>query len=177
MDIEAEVRALLERVPRSPDHPAPGGADPAEIEALGGRLGMPLPAELAAWLAVCRGEPIACGGVYGIRPDLDYADLEAALALQPEWLDSGWLPVAGDGCGNHYVLLTKGPRTGFVGFIDTAADPDRIDYLVASGLWRFLRFLFEEDLGRKGWPFDRNLVLAEDPNLTTAPADLLPWNV
>jgi hypothetical protein len=46
---------------------------------------------------------------------------------------NGWLAMAGEGCGNHYVLLTTEPPAGFVGAV---ADPDHLDYLVASNLWR-----------------------------------------
>ena len=43
------------------------------------------------------------------------------------------LPVAGDGCGNHYVLAG-----GTVGFVDTMKDPDRIDHRVADELLSFM---------------------------------------
>jgi hypothetical protein len=33
----------------------------------------------------------------------------------PEWARLGWLRVAGDGCGNYYVLR----KDGTVGFVDT----------------------------------------------------------
>lgn len=176
MEIVERVRVLLERVPRAPEQPAPGGADPAEISELSNELGIALPAELVAWLEVCRGEAIGPGGVFGVRPDRDDCDIAGRLAGQPEWRRRGWLPVAGDGCGNSYVLLTTGPLTGFVGLVDTVADPDGLAYVVASDLWRFLRFLFERELGETGWPFDQNLVLAEDPDLATAPPELLPWS-
>jgi hypothetical protein len=88
------------------------------------------------------------------------------------WIDQypqqGWLPVAGDGCGNLYVLVARGYLVGSVGFIETMVDPDRIDYLVASDLWRFLRFLFLRETGDRRWPFDRTTVLAADPNLLLA---------
>lgn len=132
---------------------APGGADPAEISELSDELGIALPAELVAWLEVCRGEAIGPGGVFGVRPDRDDCDIASRLAGQPGWGRRGWPPV-GDGCGNSYVLLTTGPLTGFVGFV---ADPGGLAYVVASDLWRFLRFLFERELGE-------------------TPPELLPWS-
>jgi hypothetical protein len=39
--------------------------------------------------------------------------------LFPGWVEQDWLPVAGDGCGNCYVLTAD----GIVGFIDTMKDP------------------------------------------------------
>lgn len=175
-DLEERVRALLGRLERPPEHPAPGGASEREIAALAGTLGVAaLPGELAAWLRVCRGEAIGPGGVFGIRPDDADHDIAATLARRPAWRERGWLPVAGDGCGNSYVLLTAGPLTGFVGFVDTIADPDGLDCLVASGLWQFLRFLFEREQGRTGWPFDQEVVLTQDPDLASAPRGLQPW--
>jgi hypothetical protein len=102
--------------------------------------------------------------------------LAVYLDEYPTWRADGWFPIAGDGTGNYYVLLTKGPQAGFIGFIEAVVDPDRLDYLVASNLWSFLRFLFRRDLGARGWPFDRATVLADDPHLADAPAKLQPWN-
>ncbi len=50
--------------------------------------------------------------------------------LFPGWAELGWLPVAGDGCGNLYVLA----EDGTVGFVDTMKDPCRLDRQVASDL-------------------------------------------
>ncbi|SIM87955.1 hypothetical protein [Micromonospora cremea] len=91
------------------------------------------------------------------------------------WLQLGWLPVAGDGFGNSYVLLIRGPLAGCVAFVEAIADPDEIAYVAASNLWTFLRFLFEKELGAKGWPFGSKVVLAADPDLAQIPGDLLPW--
>ncbi len=94
--------------------------------------------------------------------------------MYPHWRSNGWLPVAGDGSGNYYVLTTA-PLAGFVAFVDTADDPTRLDYLAATTLWQFLLFLFQRELGQPGWPFDPRTVLAEDPDLVQAPTELLPW--
>ena len=53
----------------------------------------------------------------------------------------GWLPVAGDGCGNYYVLR----EDGTVGFVDTMQDPGKIDRQAASGLLWFMIGLLEHD--------------------------------
>ena len=60
--------------------------------------------------------------------------------LYPQWAESGLLPVAGDGCGNHYVLAG-----GTVGFVDTMKDPDRIDHRVADELLSFMTGLLASD--------------------------------
>ena len=63
-----------------------------------------------------------------------------------QWAESGWLPVAGDGCGNCYVLTADGA----VGFVDTMRDPGRIDRRASGGLLSFMTSLLadEQDPGR-----------------------------
>jgi hypothetical protein len=174
-DLRRQVLSLLRRVPRAPERPFPGGASEAELLDLARRLGVALPDDLASWLRVCKGEAIGPGGVFGAQPDEDWLDIAGCSMLYPAWRTRGWLSVAGDGCGNHYVLLTNGRLTGFVGFVDTMTDPDRIDYVVASSLWRFLFFLFRRELGERSWPFRAGEVVAIDPGIVEAPAALLPW--
>jgi hypothetical protein len=154
----------------------PGGASDQEIAALGDTLGIALPGDLQSWLRLNRGDVIGPGGVFGIRPNWDFVDITSRLADYPGWLERGWLPVAGDGCGNFYVLETTGPLAGFVGFVDTISDPDGFAYVAASGLWQFMCFLLEaeRDDYRSAWPFDRKYVLTQDPNLATAPSELQP---
>lgn len=171
-----EVCRLLPRVPRAPERPFPGGASDQELADLERRLNVALPEDLAHWLRMCRGEPIGPGGVFGACPDDEADDIVARLAPYPRWRANGWLPVAGDGCGNCYVLLTSDVLAGFVGFVDVMADPDFLDCVVASDLWRFLAFLFTRELGESGWPHDPVEVLAKDPGLARATAELLPWN-
>jgi hypothetical protein len=61
--------------------------------------------------------------------------------LFPEWVERGWLPVAGDGCGNCYILTAD----GIVGFVDTMNDPGRIDRQVAGDLLSFMADLLADD--------------------------------
>jgi hypothetical protein len=171
-----EVCRLLPRVPRAPEQPFPGGASDEELADLARRLDLELPIELADWLRVCKGEQIGPGGVFGARPDDEDGDIVAQLSRYPRWRVNGWLPIAGDGCGNCYVLLTSDMLAGFVGFVDVQSDPDFLDCVVASDLWRFLAFLFTRELGESRWPHDPDEVLAKDPELARATAELLPWN-
>ena len=59
------------------------------------------------------GSGIGPGGIFGPRPDEPYLDMPQRRDLFPEWAEQGWLPVAGDGCGNCYVLTADG-TAGFV---------------------------------------------------------------
>ncbi|GAA1896347.1 SMI1/KNR4 family protein [Lapillicoccus jejuensis] len=118
MATPSRVGALVQGAVRAPDETV-RGATPAELVALEARLGRPLPAELAAFLSVCNGARIGPGGFFGQRPDAPSCDLPTVAALWPGWAQQMWLPVAGDGCGNYYLLTTEGD----VGFVDTMEDP------------------------------------------------------
>jgi hypothetical protein len=169
------VRRLQPLVPRDPQQPLPGGASDTELADLAARLGVALPQVLTAWLRICKGAAIGPGGLFGARPDQAFLDMAERLALHPQWRAVGWLPIAGDSCGNDDVLITTGPQAGFVAFIETVADPDRTAYLVASDLWRFLVFLLQRELGDRRLPFDAAAVLHSDPRLSEGPIGLLPW--
>jgi hypothetical protein len=173
--LSQRVQRLLGLVPRDPQQSLPGGASDAQLADLAARLGLSLPPVLTAWLRMCNGAAIGPGGLFGARPDNASFDLAERSALYPQWRAVGWLPIAGDGCGNDYVLITTGRLVGFIAFIETMADPDRLDYLVASDLWRFLVFLLERELGDRRWPFDATAVLQADPRLADGPNDLMPW--
>ena len=103
-----ELRQLVARAVRAPEDDAPSGASQVEVDTLEERLGQDLPAVLRLWQSVCRGAAIGPGGVFGQRPDCPFLDMPSVLALFPQWHDLGWLPVAGDGCGNYFVLTQTG---------------------------------------------------------------------
>lgn len=63
---------------------------------------------------------------------------------------------------------------GAVAFVD-AAEPEAVDYVVASNLWHFLHSLLTRELGKTGWPFDARTVLKTDPGMSRIPSHLLPW--
>jgi cell wall assembly regulator SMI1 len=178
-----EVREMLPHLRCGREERPARGATDREIADLVARLGRPLPAELEAWLRICNGDTIGPGGVYGARPDRPFLDIASRLADFPGWREHSWLPVAGDGFGNPYVLMEQPPLSGFVGFVEPMVDPDAVQYVVGSDLMRFLRALFARDLrelageevGDDWWPFARDAVLAADPRLAEAPRPMLPW--
>ncbi|WP_328991299.1 SMI1/KNR4 family protein [Kribbella sp. NBC_01245] len=135
------VRELVYGAVRSPDEPGIRGATARELVELEARLGRALPAELVEFLGICRGAVIGPGGVFGHRPDKSYVDLPAVRTLYPEWQAGDWLPIAGDGCGNYYMLLADGA----VGFVDTMADPGVIEEVAAPDLFTFIEGLLAND--------------------------------
>ena len=173
--IRGEVTRLSRTAVRAPGTSFPGGADQAEIIDLQQRLGHPLPTDLTDWLRVCKGDLIGPGGLYGVRYDTDVPDIATAVTWFPRWRERGWLPVAGDGSGDHYVYIANGELAGYIGFVDQA-DVDVIAYIVATNLWTFLWFLLRRDNGEdRRWPFDRNHVTGHDPAMATIPPSLQPW--
>jgi hypothetical protein len=87
------------------------------------------------------GAGIGPGGVFGQRPGTPFTDMAWRRDLFPEWAELGWLPVAGDGCGNCYVLTGDGT----IGFVDTMKDPAQIDRQVAGDLISFMIGLLAND--------------------------------
>jgi hypothetical protein len=61
--------------------------------------------------------------------------------LFAEWQPLGWLPVAGDGCGNYYVLA----EDGTVGFVEPMNDPGRLERQVSADLLSFMTDLLSAD--------------------------------
>jgi hypothetical protein len=135
------LRGLVAGAVRAPEDEPPRGAWSQEMDDLQARLGCSLPAVLRIWLSACRGARIGPGGVFGPRPDDLGIDVASRRDPYPEWAQLGWLPVAGDGCGNYYVLR----EDGTVGFVDTMQDPGKIDRQTASDLLSFMIGLLAHD--------------------------------
>lgn len=179
-DIELEVRELAARVSRDPTQPQlPAGIGDAEVRAFEKRTGITVPKSLREWLRFTNGPRIGIAGVLGICTPDPFDDIEHYYedASRVAWRDRGWIPIAGDGFGNFYVVSTKARdgRGNPVLFIDCGRDPSTPAYVVASGVWQFLRFYFRKDLGQKGWPFNRDMVLLEDPALRDYVTVPRPW--
>jgi hypothetical protein len=179
MDIKEEVSELLGRVPLPPDEPSPTGLGHEGVVGFVTRTGLAVPPELEEWLHLCNGARAGPGGLFGIRPVRQILDIEEYYRLYPHWRTAGWIPTAGDGCGDYYVLSTgvEDLPARPVFFIDTHECTDRPAYVVASDLWRFLRFLLGRELGERGWPFDQTKVLAEDPDLAAYRRVPKAWEV
>jgi hypothetical protein len=104
-------------------------------------LGVTYPPQLADLLALCNGARIGPGGLFGQRPEEPGIDAPSYLELFPEWTAKGWIPIAGDGCGNYYVLLADGS----VGFVDTISDPDALDGRRHADLFGFVESILVDD--------------------------------
>jgi cell wall assembly regulator SMI1 len=142
-----------------------------------------LPPEVREWFLRCNGANVGPGGFYSLfSTDREDCSVDWYLREYPEWEKNGWIPITDDGCGDLYILATSiiipSTNTHPVFFLDQADDSP--SYVVASGLWRFLLFMLENEiLGGKGedayWPFDKTKVLAVDPHIIECQKFPLPW--
>lgn len=148
--MKQEVLHLLTLLPLAPEDTLPDGATTEQIQQLRQYFGLPLPSQLVEWLTFCNGPCIAQGGVFGIRPDRKFLDIIAHVELNLPWLQKYWLPIAGDGCGNYYVLVLDpgNPESCPIFFIDHEVDYDELSSQAALDLWHFLYGLFRTELTR-----------------------------
>ncbi len=172
----ADLRALALRVPAPPGYTMPAGASETAFKNFERRTGLQLTAQFRAWLAEINGAMIGPGGLFGVREPSDFLSIEKCLRMYPKWRELGWVPVASDGTGNYWVTAPgPGRSDGWVAFIDTHLDPDAFERYAASTVFRFLGFLLESELGNRGWPGNKEYVLARDPGLLSVPEALAPW--
>src|SRR5262249_36759131 len=104
----------------------PSGATNEDIDAFSQRTGITVPPEIREWLLMYNGPCIGIGGLYGIHPTQEGYEIESKLEGYEAWRDNHWIAIAGDGCGNLYVVPTRGEfGDGFpVLFIDVHGDFD-----------------------------------------------------
>jgi hypothetical protein len=140
-----------------------------------------LPCELRELFRRCNGANVNPGGLESLYW------LDWHFKQYPKWKEAGWYPVASDGSGDLYFLNTtiSVPSTGThpVCYMDQT-DFSKLNYVMASGLWRFLHFLFEDEyLSQSGidryWPFDREKVMEFDPEIEACGGKglPLPWEL
>src|ERR1700689_4522542 len=107
MKLFARIKKLLHEAPRAPEDSIPGGVSEKDLGAFVGRTGITLPSSMRKWLQLSNGPCVGPGGLFGIRPKRPALDIEKILDIFPSWKARKWIPVAGDGCGNYYVMPTK----------------------------------------------------------------------
>lgn len=174
----ALVTDLLHKVPAAPGEPVPQGVADITFSEFSDRTGIDVPPALAVWLRLTNGPCVGPGGIFGIRPNRENLDIEFHYGLFPVWKSRKWIPVASDGCGNYYVLATNqefGPGDPIL-FIETTRSAEEPEFIVASDLLAFLRFLLEKELGQSSWPFDEEEVTQKDPAILNFQGVRLPWS-
>jgi hypothetical protein len=155
-----EIRTLVAKAVKKRGESTPAPA-PADALSLLERTIGPLPSPLRDWLSLHNG----AAGLLGVATKQElrnnpYAGILGATTRNPDWTARGWIPVAGDDCGNFYVLERA---SGRVLFVDRQVDPGAAAFVAASSPWSFLKFFLLAEIKGK-WP-TRNEVLSEDPAL------------
>jgi cell wall assembly regulator SMI1 len=200
---QERILTLLEQLrPLVREYMQPG-AHREELRKLEAAIGLAIPQELRDWLQVCNGLLAHPGSLLGVPPVPTWQQISYAFEVAPEWRETGWLPVANDGCGNYYLLDTRQSTEGEhpVYFADHERDYIEPIYVVASGLWTFLGFFLQkaldsekekpylatlgkreayEYIGKREpywWPFNKERVLEVDPKLAGFRGIVpLPWD-
>jgi cell wall assembly regulator SMI1 len=167
----------------------PAGATAADLRQLRDDLGFDLPEVLTRWLSICNGSFAGDGGLFGanLTGPREFLDISSCMDLRPSWREHRWIPVAGDGCGDYYVLdASHSHFPGDAIFFVDQSDYDTLNYAVASDLPIFLHQHLRSHLDRdpdldldqqSRWPFDQELTLAADPRIADLRTQrLLPWS-
>lgn len=172
-----QIRGLLDEVPQPPEELLPEGVSDQECNDFEKRTGIALPHDVRDWLKIANGPCVGPGGLFGIRPARTHLDIESCFTMFPLWKTKKWIPIAGDGCGNYYLVPTQHEYGGGypVLFVDTGSSSETPSYIVASDIGHFLVFLLEKELGREGWPFNEKAVIQFDPQITQFNGAALPW--
>jgi cell wall assembly regulator SMI1 len=201
--LREEVVSLMKEVKPLGDHVILRPATESQITAFEQKFHLEIPTELREWLLFTNGANVNPGGFLGVEEFGKYYE------WHPNWWSNNWIPVASDGCGNNWVLscgeLILSGQTHPVLFLDQS-DVESPAYIVASGLWQFLRFVFEDEIihqkfppaldtqnegwyermqqrlrdpNRKDyWPFTKDKVLQKDPCMNDyTGAAPFPWDL
>ena len=144
------------------------------------------PEELRGWLKICNGTLVVGGGLFGINKEDKFLEIANHYKYKDYWKELGWIPISSDGCGDYYVLdtHTQIKNNHPVYFLDQM-DYAKPNYVVSSGLWKFLRFRLIEEIEFHEktsdmyktcyWPFEKEKVIAEDPDILLCKTAPLPW--
>jgi len=154
----------------------PKGVQNEQIETFQKHFDINFPLELVMWLRFTNGPCIGPSGIFGINTIRKNLDIGYYFGLYPDWAKKKFIPIAGDGCGNVYVIL-HGFSQDPIAFIDVAEDNKIPAFLVASDLWHFFCFYLLNWIGETGWPFDREKVLRFDPHLIDMSGAPKAWEV
>ncbi|MCI0643222.1 MAG: SMI1/KNR4 family protein [Gemmataceae bacterium] len=202
---ERRISKLLAKAKKWRTEPLPEGIADEKINAFMKKTGIVVPDDLRKWLKTANGAWVGPGGIFGIRPQDPFLDIESRLEESSICKKKKWIPVAGDGCGNSYIMPTDGDLGAQFPILFVNSISHEM-YVVGSDLCHFLVFLLEADLKEselvpnykklleKGdlpnlmtypvgdpvwskWPFDKQFVVKNDPAILKLPKSLLPWEV
>ena len=147
------------------------GASPEDIKAASLATGLQFPLPLQLWLSKVNGLEIMGAQFYGANK------IAETVNQIPVYRNLSLLPVAGDGCGNHYLAaLDRNPADPPIVFVEGIAGRDVVSHIAASTLYAFIQFAVEYSLSPDDslWPGDKDYVLEKDPGISSFGYSM-PW--
>lgn len=156
----------------------PAGANSIQLEAAESAIGFQIDQYYRDFLLYSNGPTIGGDGTATFTSVSEYGANSFTNMIDERLRANRWFPICTDGCGNDFVLFGSSKSPSPVAFVESARDPLRPSYFVASDFCHFLRF-FVGNSGKSvpGWPMDKSIFLREDKQLLEAvPDTLLPWN-
>ena len=139
--------------------------------------GFALPDELRCWLYMCNVPRLNSYELYGVSSEYANLDIGERMKDHPDWSGHGWIPVAGDGFGNVYVLdTTFSTSTGHpIYFLDHELAYQEPQYVISSNLWSFLRILLKRENGEQ-YRLTMDSIMVDDPAVLECISVPKPWD-
>ena len=148
--------SLLETLDKlsRPDIDLPVGASIKDIFAFESRFNLQLPKPLLEFLQVINGAYVGGQSFLGINSTTNN-EIGRVLELIPLWAEKNWIPIASDGCGNYFVMISLSEHAHPICFVDHERGYDTIDYVVSSCLEIFAEQFILQEINRasriKNW--------------------------
>jgi hypothetical protein len=153
-------------------------ASPSDLASFEERTGIVIPPAIRDWLSLCNGAWVGRGGAFGVSPQPhEGLDMEAVYASWSDWAMKAWIPLGNDETGDYYMAGTakSAEPEGVVFFLDTHQSFEEPWFVVASDVWHFMKGYLSDERGEDWWPFDRDAVVASDPEILRYSSLVLPW--
>lgn len=169
---------IVKKLEMPEDESIPMGASVTDLECFEKYWGEKLPDKFRKWMLACNGPFVGPEGIVGINKPRKCQDIFFLYSIYPEWKELRWIPIAGDGLGNYYVMVTGNEHGAGqpIVFIDTMSSRITPEYLVASDIFIFLYFFIDSELNKINWPFNSEQVVASDPEILRFKNVSLPWD-
>ncbi len=177
MITQNDLAQLIERIPQPP-HQEIRGATEEEIQRFERAYRLSIPPRLKQWLSYCNGAALGMKPYYGVGLLDDSLNIESTYVTMDHWPSRGWIPIGTDGCGNFYVVITKGDygEGEPVIFSDSGQDWGEASYIVAADVWEYVYLSLSRELDGMEWPFNPQAFRSIDSKIFQYQGVPFPWD-